>query len=144
MLRNQTRKTAQAVNQRATSPVGACIMDTSFLAGGPITWAALIAFTLFLVAVLKAVDWIFSKLKTREQEAVSPLVLDLASVKLNVERQGDALNAFKVEVARTYVTGDVITRLESRIDAMVSSVRDEMRATRTELLDAVLNGRPPR
>ncbi|MCJ2131391.1 hypothetical protein [Methylobacterium sp. E-045] len=116
-------------------------MDTSFLAGGPITWAALIAFALFLVAVLKVVDWIASKLKTREKEAVSPLVLDLASVKLNVERQGDALNAFKVEVAQKYVTGDVITRLEGRIDGMVSSVRDEMRATRTELLDAVLNGR---
>ncbi|WP_264046850.1 hypothetical protein [Methylobacterium flocculans] len=118
-------------------------MDTSFLAGGPITWAALVAFALFLVAVLKAVDWAASKLKSREKEAVSPLVLDLASVKLNVERQGEALNAFKVEVAQKYVTGDVITRLEGRIDGMVSSVREEMRATRTELLDAVLKGRQP-
>ena len=86
-------------------------MDTSFLAGGPITWAALVAFALFLVAVLKAVDWAASKLKSREKEAVSPLVLDLASVKLNVERQGEARNAFKVEVAQKYVIGDVITRL---------------------------------
>ena len=119
-------------------------MDTSFLAGGPITWAALVAFALFLVAVLKAVDWAASKLKTREKEAVSPLVLDLASVKLNVERQGEALNAFKVEVAQKYVTGDVITRFEGRIDGMISSVQNEMRATRKELLDAVLGSRPHR
>ena len=119
-------------------------MDTSFLSGGPITWATLFAFAAFVVGLLKAVDWIAGKLKTREKEAVSPLVLDLASVKLNVERQGDALNAFKVEVAQKYVTGDVITRLEGRIDGMVSSVREEMRATRSELLEAVLHGRSPR
>ena len=119
-------------------------MDTSFLSGGPITWAALFAFAAFVAVLLKAIDWIAGKLKMREKEAVSPLVLDLASVKLNVERQGDALNAFKVEVAQKYVTGDVITRLEGRIDGMVSSVREEMRATRSELLDAVLYGRPPK
>ena len=117
-------------------------MDTSFLAGGPITWAALFAFAAFVVGLLKAVDWIGTKLKARETAAVSPLTIDMAAVKIQVASQADALNAFKVEVARTYVTGDVITRLERRIDDMVSSVREEMQETRREMLDAIL-GRPP-
>lgn len=115
-------------------------MDTSFLSGGPITWAALFAFASFIVALLKAVDWAGSKLKARETAAVSPLTIDMAAVKIQVASQSDALNAFKVEVAQKYVTGDVITRLEGRIDGMVTSVREEMRATRSELLEAVLHG----
>ena len=117
-------------------------MDTSFLAGGPITWGALFAFALFIVALLKGVDWIGSKLKAREKEAVSPIAIELQTVKLNLERQGEALNAFKVEVAQKYVTGDVITRLEGRIDGMVSSVRAEMQTMRGEILEALV-GRPP-
>lgn len=118
-------------------------MDTSFFNGGPITWAALVAFALFQIAVLKGWDAIGARMKTREKEAVSPLAIELQTVKLNLERQGKDLNDFKVEVARTYVTGDVISRLEGRIDAMVSSVREEMRETREAMLDAILN-RPPR
>lgn len=117
-------------------------MDTSFFSGGPITWAALIAFALFQIAVLKGWDAIGAKLKTREKEAVSPLAIELQTVKLNLERQGEALNAFKVEVAQKYVTGDVITRLEGRIDGMVSSVRAEMQTMRGEILEALV-GRPP-
>jgi hypothetical protein len=117
-------------------------MDTSFLSSGPITWAALVAFAVFQIAVLKGWDAIGAKLKTREKEAVSPLAIELQAVKLNVERQGEALNAFKVEVAQKYVTGDVITRLEGRIDGMVSSVRSEMQTMRAEILEALL-GRPP-
>lgn len=119
-------------------------MDTSFLAGGAITWAALFAFAAFIVALLKAVDWVGTKLKARETAAVSPLTIDMAAVKIQVASQADALNAFKVEVARTYVTGDVITRLERRIDDMVHSVREEMQETRREMLDAILGRPPPR
>lgn len=119
-------------------------MDTSFFASGPMTWTGFIGFALFLVGALKGSDWIGSKLKARETAAVSPLTIDMAAVKIQVASHADALNAFKVEVARTYVTGDVITRLERRIDDMVSSVREEMRATRSELLEAVLDGRPAR
>lgn len=39
-------------------------------------------------------------------------------------------------VFNKYVTGDVITRLESRIDAMVASVREEMKDTREAMLRA--------
>ncbi|KQU17729.1 hypothetical protein ASG63_09575 [Methylobacterium sp. Leaf94] len=117
-------------------------MDVSFLASGPMTWGAFIGFALFLVLLIKGWDWIAGKLKARETAAVSPLTIDMAAVKIQVASQADALNAFKVEVARTYVTGDVITRLERRIDDMVSSVREEMQETRREMLDAIL-GRPP-
>lgn len=118
-------------------------MDTSFLNPGPMTWTSLLAFGAFLVALIKGWDWIASKLKARETAVVSPLTIDMAAVKIQVASQSDALNAFKVEVAQKYVTGDVITRLEGRIDAMVSSVREEMRTNRSELLDAVLDGRRP-
>ncbi|MCP1548498.1 MULTISPECIES: hypothetical protein [Methylorubrum] len=47
------------------------------------------------------------------------------------------MHSFKVEVARTYVTGDVITRMERRIDDLVTSMREEMAATRREMLQAI-------
>lgn len=117
-------------------------MDTSFLAGGAMTWPAFVAFGVFVVALLKGWDALVARFTSGTSAAVSPLQLDLVNVKLGLERQGQELNAFKVEVARTYVTGDVITRLEGRIDGMISSVQNEMRATRKELLDAVLGSRP--
>lgn len=73
---------------------------------------------------------------------MSPLTIDMAAVKIQISSQAETLNAFKIEVAQKYVTSDVITHLESRIDGMVSLMRAEMRATRSELLDPVL-GRPP-
>lgn len=104
-------------------------MDTSFFSPGPITWAAIMAFVLFIVGLVKIGDWIGSKMKAREVAAVSPLTTDMAAVKIQLASQSEQLNAFKVEVARTYVTGDIITHLERRIDDMVTSVRDEMRET---------------
>ncbi len=56
--------------------------------------------------MLKGWDAIGARMKTREKEAVSPLAIELQAVKLNLERQGKDLNDFKVEVARTYVTGE--------------------------------------
>jgi hypothetical protein len=69
---------------------------------------------------------------------VSPLTIDMAAAKLDIRALDDKLNAFKIEVARTYVTGDVITRLERRIDDMVTSVRDEMKETREAMLKAFM------
>ena len=112
-------------------------MDTSFLSPGPITWAHVVAFALFLVSLGKLVDWLVEKLRAGTKDAVSPLTIDMAAVKIQVAAQNEALNNFKVEVARTYVTGDVITRLERRIDDMVSSVRDEMKETRDIMLKAI-------
>ncbi|AWI87082.1 hypothetical protein C0214_01165 [Methylobacterium sp. DM1] len=43
---------------------------------------------------------------------------------------------------RTYVTGDVITRLERRIDDLVSLVRDEMKETREIMLRAITGTQP--
>ena len=117
-------------------------MDTSFLAGGPVTWGAFVAFGLFIVALIKGWDWIGSKLKAPVTAAVSPLTIDMAATKIEIASLKDQLNAFKIEVARTYVTGDVITRLERRIDDLVTSVREEMQETRREMMDAFL-GRPP-
>ncbi|MGN7124094.1 hypothetical protein [Methylorubrum thiocyanatum] len=117
-------------------------MDTSFLSPGPITWAQVFAFALFLVALIKGSDWIAAKMRTGTKDAVSPLTIDMAAVKIQIAAQTEALHNFKVEVARTYVTGDVITRLERRIDDLVSSVRDEMKETRDIMLKA-LTGRPP-
>ncbi|WP_375453701.1 hypothetical protein [uncultured Methylobacterium sp.] len=119
-------------------------MDASFLASGPITWPGLLAFAAVLFGLGKAVDWGLAKLKAGTDKAVSPLTVDMAAVKIQIASQNDLLNAFKVEVARTYVTGDVITRLERRIDDMVSSVREEMRETREAMMQAFLDGRPPR
>lgn len=113
-------------------------MDTSFLSPGPITWAQLIALALFLFSVGKGVDWIVGKLRTGTKEAVSPLTIDMAAAKIEIRSLDEKLNAFKIEVARTYVTGDVITRLERRIDDMVSSVRDEMKETREAMLKAFM------
>jgi hypothetical protein len=118
-------------------------MDTSFLAPGPITWVQVIAFALFVVTLLKGVDWLTSKVKGGTAAAVSPLTIDMAAVKIQVAAQNEALHNFKVEVARTYVTGDVITRLERRIDDLVSSVRDEMKETRQTMLKAITGRSPP-
>ena len=117
-------------------------MDTSFLSPGPITWAQLIALALFLIALGKGADWVIGKLRTGTKEAVSPLTIDMAAAKIEIRSLEEKLNAFKIEVARTYVTGDVITRLERRIDDMVSSVRGEMKETREAMLKAFMH-RPP-
>ncbi|WP_298967778.1 hypothetical protein [uncultured Methylobacterium sp.] len=111
-------------------------MDTSFLSSGPVTWPVLAAFAAALVALGKLVDWGLSRLRAGTKDAVSPLAIDMAAVKLDIRVLDEKLNAFKIEVARTYVTGDVITRLERRIDDMVSSVRDEMQETRKQMMDA--------
>jgi len=118
-------------------------MDTSFLAAGPISWAQVFALALFLVALGKLADWIAGKVKGGTAAAVSPLTIDMAAVKIQVAAQNEALHNFKVEVARTYVTGDVIQRLERRIDDLVSSVRDEMKETRQTMLKAITGRSPP-
>ncbi|GJE70297.1 hypothetical protein [Methylorubrum podarium] len=104
-------------------------------------WAQVVALALFLVGLAKLVDWITGKLRAGTKDAVSPLTIDMAAAKIEIRQLDEKLNAFKIEVARTYVTGDVITRLERRIDDLVSSVRDEME-TRREMLQAI-TGRPP-
>lgn len=119
-------------------------MDASFLSAGPVSWPALVAFALFLFTLGRAVDWIGTKMRAGTDKAVSPLTVDMAAVKIQVASQADQLNAFKVEVARTYVTGDVITRLERRIDDMVTSVRDEVKETRDTMLRAFMERPPPR
>lgn len=118
-------------------------MDASFLTPGPITWAQIFALAVFVVGLIKGLDWITARSKAGTQAAVSPLTIDMASVKIEVASVREQLNLFKIEVARTYVTADAITRFESRIDAMLSSVRDEMRETRDAMLNAFTN-RPPR
>lgn len=118
-------------------------MDTSFLAPGPITWAGLVACMLAVVAIVKVIDWLQARSKAGTTAAVSPLAIEVASNKIDIGSVKDLLNAFKVEVARTYVTGDVITRLERRIDDMVKTVHDEMRETRDTMLKAFTD-RPPR
>ncbi|MBB2959825.1 hypothetical protein [Methylobacterium sp. R2-1] len=118
-------------------------MDTSFLSPGPITWAQVVALAAFLFALGKGADWVIGKLRTGTRDAVSPLTIDMAAVKIQIAAQTEALHNFKVEVARTYVTGDVITRLERRIDDLVSSVRDEMKETRQTMLKAITGRSPP-
>ncbi len=117
-------------------------MDTSFLSSGPIVWGQIVAFALFVVGLIKAVEWAAGKIRGSAKEAVSPLTIDMAAAKLQIRALEGDLNAFKVEVARTYVTGDVIARLEGRIDALVSSVRTEMQETREAMLRAFTGRRP--
>ncbi|WP_457108436.1 hypothetical protein [Methylobacterium sp. P5_C11] len=62
----------------------------------------------------------------------------MAAAKIEIRTLDEKLNAFKIEVARTYVTGDVITCLERRIDDMVISVRDEMKESREAMLKAFM------
>ncbi|MCY1643262.1 hypothetical protein [Methylorubrum sp. SL192] len=118
-------------------------MDTSFLAAGPISWAQVVALAAFLFALGKGADWVVGKLRAGTKDAVSPLTIDMAALKIQVAAHNEALHNFKVEVARTYVTGDVITRLERRIDDLVSSVRDEMKETRQTMLKAITGRLPP-
>ena len=118
-------------------------MDTSFLAAGPISWAQVVALAAFLFALGKGADWVVGKLRAGTKDAVSPLTIDMAAVKIQIAAQNEALHNFKVEVARTYVTGDVIQRLERRIDDLVSSVRDEMKETRQTMLKAITGRSPP-
>lgn len=119
-------------------------MDTSFLASGPITWSALVAFALAIVALGKAFDWAAGKFRAGAKEAVSPLQVDITATKLDLRALDEKLNVFKIEVARTYVTSNVIERLERRIDDMAASVRDEMRETRETMLQAIVGDRPHR
>ena len=51
-------------------------------------------------------------MKTREKDAVGLVAIELQATKLNLERQCDALDAFKFEVAQKYVTGVFIARSE--------------------------------
>ncbi|WP_331288715.1 MULTISPECIES: hypothetical protein [Methylobacteriaceae] len=61
----------------------------------------------------------------------------MAAAKIEIRQLDEKLNAFRIEAARTYVIGDVITRLKRRIDDMVSSVCDEMKETRDIMLKAI-------
>ena len=118
-------------------------MDSSFLAPGPITWAGLVACMFAVVALVKAIDWLQARSKAGAKEAVSPLTIDMAAAKIDIASVRQELNTFKIEVARTYVTGDFVTRLEGRIDGMMKSMRDEMKETRDTMLKAFTD-RPPR
>lgn len=89
----------------------------------------------------RGADWVIGKLRAGTKDAVSPLTIDIAAVKIQVTAQNEALHNFNVEVARTYVTGDVITRMERRIDDLVTSMREEMVATRREMLQAITGRR---
>lgn len=117
-------------------------MDTSFLSAGPVTWPVLFAFAVFVMGLGKLADWATSKLKAGQSAVVSPLQVDITAAKLRIEVLAGELNAFKIEVARTYVTGDAIHRLERRIDDMLESVRGDMKETREIVLKAI-TGRPP-
>ena len=77
-----------------------------------------------------------------QEAAVSPLQVDITAAKLRIDVLSGELNAFKIEVARTYVTGDAIQRLERRIDNMLESVRDDIKEMR-ELVVKATTGRPP-
>jgi biopolymer transport protein ExbB/TolQ len=114
-------------------------MDTSFLSAGPVTWPVLFAFAAFVIALGKLADWASNKLRAGTKDAVSPLTIDMAAAKIEIRALDEKLNAFKIEVARTYVTGDVIQRLERRIDDLVTSVRAEMKETRETMLKAIMN-----
>lgn len=116
-------------------------MDTSFLSPGPITWAQIVALAAFLFALGKGADWVIGKLRAGTKDAVSPLAIDLQAARLDIVALNEKLNTFKIEVARTYVTGDVITRMERRIDDLVTSMREEMAATRREMLQAITGRR---
>lgn len=118
-------------------------MDTSFLSPGPITWAQVVALAAYLFALGKRADWVIAQLRAGTKDAVSPLTIDMAAVKIQGAAQNEALHNFKVEVERTYVIGDVITRLERRNDDFVSSVRDEMKETRQMMLKASTGRSPP-
>lgn len=98
-------------------------MDTSFLSAGGITWAQVAAFAVFLFSLRKTADWLIRRPRTGTKEAVSPPTIDMAAAKLEIRALDEKLNAFKIEVARTYVTVDAIHRLERRIDDIVTSVR---------------------
>jgi hypothetical protein len=102
-----------------------------------------VAFAVFLFSLGNAIDWLTGRLRTNTKEAVSPLTIDMAAAKIEFRSLDEKLNLFKIEVARTYVTADVIHRLERRMDEMVSSVRDEMKETRDTMLSA-FTGRGPR
>ena len=117
-------------------------MDTSFLSPGAITWAQVVAFAIFLFSLGKTADWLIGKLRTGTKEAVSPLTIDMAAAKLEFWALDEKLNFFKIEVARTYGTADVIRRLERRIDDMVASVQEEMKETREMMLSALTGHRP--
>lgn len=56
----------------------------------------MVAFAFFIVALLKAFDWIGMKPKAREMAAVSPLTIAMAAIKIQVASQAEQLNAFKV------------------------------------------------
>jgi len=103
--------------------------------------ALALVLVLFVATFLKGVDWLAGKVKGGTAAAVSPLTIDMAAVKIQVAAQNEALHNFKVEVARTYVTGDVITQMERRIDDLVTSMREEMAATRREMLQAITGRR---
>lgn len=63
-------------------------------------------------------------MRTGTKEARSPPTIDMA--------------AAKIEMARTYGSGDVSTRTERRIDDRVASVRDTMKETRAAMLNALM------
>ncbi|MBA9067149.1 hypothetical protein FHR71_000879 [Methylobacterium sp. RAS18] len=63
-------------------------------------------------------------------------------MRIQVAAQNEALHNFKVEVARTYMTGDVITHMERRIDDLVTSMCEETATTHREMIQAI-TGHPP-
>ena len=117
-------------------------MDNLPLAAGPITWPGLLTCLVALWGVTRAVDWALGKLKAGTKDAVNPLAISVEALKLDIRQVDEKLSAFKIEVARTYATNEVITRLERRIDDMVTSVREEMKETRDTMIRAFTSRRP--
>lgn len=75
-----------------------------------------------------------SRMTKKADEASTVAVAKAIGVELKVDRVSDDLSAFRLEVARGYVTTDYQRRLEDRMEQGFAGVREDVASLRAVLM----------
>lgn len=103
------------------------IYDTALTIG----WLAVIGTA--IMAIVRGGAW----LDTRIGKVVSPTAIKVVALELEIDDIERALNAFRLEVANTYVTSRTMERIEARIEEGFKAQREENGELRRLLLQVI-------
>lgn len=79
------------------------------------------------LSIVKAIDWLGKKIDGAIIAAVAPITLELALLKVALNKVADDARAFELRALQTFVQSDVIQRLEARMDKGFADLRADLK-----------------